>query len=205
MKLYYAPGACSLATWICLEWAGKPYETHQVNIHGTKSSELLQHNAMGAVPVLEDQGQWLTQNAGILNYVADTYPEAHLAGDGTPMGRAQVNRWLGFLNSDIHPVFKAFFGASDYLGDPAMIEKSKANAREVLGKRFAIVDQQLAGRNWLASDSHSIADAYLLVFMGWAPHVDLDLSGLKNLQAFTTRMKADPAVARVLKAHSGDH
>lgn len=203
MKLYYAPGACSLATWICLEWAGKPFETHQVNIHGNKSPELLEHNAMGAVPVLEDGGWWLTQNAGILNYVADTYPDAHLAGDGTPKGRAEVNRWLGFLNSDIHPVFKAFFGGADFLGDDAMIEKSKTNAREMLGTRFAIVDKQLAGRQWLASDKHSIADAYLFVFMGWAPNVKLDLSSLKNLQAFTSRMLADQAVKRVLKAHSG--
>ncbi len=198
MKLFFAPGACSLATHIALEWSGKPYETQKVDIHGTKSPALVKHNPMGAVPLLEDGDFWLTQNSAILNYLADCYPDAKLAGDGTPRARAEVNRWLGFVNSDMHPVFKAYFGGADYLGDPQLIAKAKANAGEVLKKRFAILDQQLAGRDWLASAQHTVVDAYAFVLLGWAPKVGIDLSGLKNLKAFVARMNADAGVQRVL-------
>ncbi|HEU0197781.1 MAG TPA: glutathione binding-like protein [Nevskiaceae bacterium] len=202
MKLFFSPGTCSMATWISLEWTGKPYETHQVNIHGTKSPELVAHNPMGALPTLEDDGWWLTQNVAVLNYVADKYPEAKLHGDGSPRARAEVNRWLGFVNSDMHAVFKAYFGGSDYLGDAAMIAKSKANAGELLKQRFDIIDKHLAGREWLAASQHTVVDAYLYVLTNWAAYVKIDLGGMKNLQAFIARMKADPAVKRVAAAEA---
>lgn len=200
MKLYFAPGACSLATHIVLEWIGKPYETQKVEIHGTKSPALVKHNPLGAVPVLEDGGFWLTQNSAILNYLADRFPDAGIAGDGTPRGRAEVNRWLGFVNSDMHPVFKAYFGAADYLGDAKLIAKAKANAGEILARRFAVLDAQLAGREWLASARHSIADPYAFVLARWAAGVGIDLGGMKNLQAFVAHMNADAGVQRVLAA-----
>lgn len=200
MKLYFSPGACSLATHIVLEWTGKPYDAQKVDIHGTKSPALVKHNPMGAVPLLEDDGFWLTQNSAILNYLADKFPDAKIAGDDTPKGRAEVNRWLGFVNSDMHPVFKAYFGALDYLDDEKMIAKGKANAGEVLGKRFAILDQQLAGREWLGGARHSIADAYAFVLARWAAYVGISLHGMKNLQAFVVRMNEDAAVKRVLAA-----
>ena len=109
----------------------------------------------------------LTQNSAILNYLADTFPDARLGGDGTPKGRAEVNRWLAFVNSDMHPEFKAFFGATAYLEDAATIEKTQQHAREVLRSQFERVDGQLAGREWLVG-SRSIADPYLFVVLRWA-------------------------------------
>lgn len=202
MKLFFSPGACSMATHIALEWIGQPYETHKVSIHGKKSAELLEHNPMGAVPVLEEDGWWLTQNAAILTYLVERFPEAGIGGDATPRGRAELHRWLGLVNSDIHPGFKPLFGATAYLGDEAMIEKTKDNARTTLLQRFEVVDQHLAGREWLVGSKHSVADAYLFVLTTWAPRVGIDLGGLKNLQAFIARMKADPGVERVLAAEA---
>lgn len=202
MKLYFSPGACSMATHIALEWTGQPYEIQKVSIHGAKSPELLEHNPMGCVPMLEDDGLWLTQNSAILNYVAECYPDARIGGDDTPKGRAEVNRWIGYVNADMHPAFKPLFGATAYLGDEAVIEKTKANARDTLLQRFALVDRHLAGREWLAGSHHSVADAYLFVLTTWAPRVGVDISGLPNLQAFIARMKADPAVGRVRDAEA---
>lgn len=198
MKLYFSPGTCSKAAWISLEWTGEPYDVHQVRIHGEKSPELLQHNDMGAVPVLEDGGWWLTQNAAILNYVIDSFPKANIGGDRSPKARAEINRWIGMINSDVHPVYKAFFGATAYLGDEATIEKTKQNAAAVLQQRFAIIDAHLAGRDWLAGDAHTPADAYLFVVTSWAHMLKIDLSALKNLEAHYARMGADPGVQRVL-------
>ncbi len=201
MKLYYSPGACSLATHITLEWIGKPYEAQKVALHPTKSPELVKVNPMGAVPVIEEKGWVLTQNSAILNYLADSHPEAKLGGDGSPRSRAEVNHWLGFVNSDVHPAYKPLFGATRYLGDNQMIEKSKDNARTRLRTLFEIADRQLQGRDWIAG-TRSIADPYLFVMVRWAKSQKIDLSGLGNLERFHARMEADSAVRKVLQQES---
>ena len=105
MKLYTFPGACSMADHIVLQWIGAPFQAQVVS--GDDRKTLLALNPAGAVPVLEDEGWILTQNAAIMNYLADLHLEAQLGGDGTPKGRAGVNRWLSFLNADVHPTFHA--------------------------------------------------------------------------------------------------
>jgi len=197
MKLYYAPGACSLADHITLEWIGKPYEAIRVSSDDRKSPGYRRLNPAGSVPVLQD-GDWaLTQNVAILNFLADTSPEAGLGGDGTPRGRAEVNRWLAFVNSDVHPGFKPLFGATAYLDDEATIEKTRDAARTALRGLFERADAQLANGDWIAG-SRSIADPYLYVVTRWAKAQGVDLSGLDNLARFWARMEADPAVQKVL-------
>ncbi|HZW19552.1 MAG TPA: glutathione binding-like protein [Luteimonas sp.] len=197
MKLYYAPGACSLADHITLEWIGKPYEAIRVSSDDRKSPGYRRLNPAGSVPVLQD-GDWaLTQNVAILNFLADTSPEAGLGGDGTPRGRAEVNRWLAFVNSDVHPGFKPLFGATAYLDDEATIEKTRDAARTALRGLFERADAQLANGDWIAG-SRSIADPYLYVVTRWAKAQRVDLSGLDNLARFSARMEADPAVQKVL-------
>lgn len=201
MKLYYSPGACSLATHIVLEWIGKPYEIHKVAIHPEKSPELVKANAMGAVPVIDDNGWVLTQNSAILNYLADTHPEARLGGDGSPRSRAEVNRWLGFINSDMHPAYKPLFGTTSYLGDEKVIEKSRQDARARLRKEFEIIDRQLKGRDWVTG-ARSIVDPYLFVMIRWAKMQKLDLGGLANLEKFFQHMEKDTGVRKVLEQES---
>jgi glutathione S-transferase len=197
MKLYYSPGACSLADHIVLEWIGKPYEAIRVTRDERKSPAFLKLNPAGAVPVLQD-GEWvLTQNAAILGYLADIAPEAGLTGDGTPKGRAEVARWLAFVNSDVHPAFKPLFGSIAWLEDEATIERGKAVARRSLRGLFERIDAQLARHDWIAG-TRSIADPYLYVVTRWAKANDVDLSGLGNLASFVARIESDPAVQKVL-------
>ncbi len=201
MKLYYAPGACSLSDHIVLEWIGEPYEATKVSREELKSADFMRLNPAGAVPVFEDEGWVLTQNAAILNYLADTFPHAKLGGDGSARSRAEVNRWLAFLNADVHPAFKPLFGATSYLEDDAAIAKSKEHARTALKGLFARVDRQLADNPWIAGQ-RSIADAYLYVVLRWAKANQVDLSAMDHLAKFVTRMEADPAVKKVLD-HEG--
>jgi glutathione S-transferase len=198
MKLYYSPGACSLADHIVLEWIGQPYEAVKITREDRATPEFRALNPAGAVPVLEHDGWVLTQNAAILGYLIDTHPEAKLGGDGTPKGRAEVMRWLAFVNSDVHPTFKPLFGATAYLEDEAVIEKTKANAKAALRALYTRADAQLADKDWIAG-SRSVADAYLYVTLRWAKALDIDLSGLDHLAAFVARMEADAAVQKVLK------
>lgn len=198
MKLYYSTGTCAMADHIVLEWIGRPYELQRLSREERALPAFRQINPAGAVPVLEVDGWVLTQNAAILNYLVDVHPEAGLGGDGSAKGRAEVNRWLAFVNSDVHPAFKPLFGSTAYLEDAAAIEKTKTHARTTLRTLFERADAQLAGRDWLAG-SRSIADPYLYVVLRWARGQNLDLGGLENLAQFTARMEADPAVQKVLK------
>lgn len=197
MKLYYTPGACSMADHIALEWIGKPYEAERISKDQRKSPEYLKINPAGAVPALQ-VGDWvLTQNAAILNFLADSFPESGLGGDGSPKSRAEVNKWLSFANSDIHPAFHPLFGLTGYLGDEGA-EKTKDAARKKLRGLFERADQQLAGNDWLTG-SRSIADPYLLVVTRWAKATGVDLSGLDHLDRFVKNMEADAGVQKVLK------
>ena len=198
MKLYYSPGACSLSDHIALEWIGHPYEAIEVSREQRKTPEYLKINPAGAVPAFEQDGWVLTQNAAILNYLADSFPEARLGGDGTPRGRAEVNKWLAFANADIHPSFHPLFGSTSYLEDPALIDLSKDAARTKLRGLFERVDAQLAGRDWVTG-SRSIADPYLFVVTRWAKANKIDLTGFANLERFFNAMLADPGVQRALK------
>jgi glutathione S-transferase len=198
MKLYYSPGACSLAVHIVLEWIGKPYEAVAVTSEQRKTREYLAMNPAGAVPVLEQDGWALTQNSAILNYLADTNPGTNLAGDGSPRSRAEVQRWLALVNSDIHPAFVPLFGATAYLEDAAVIDKTKDAARTKLRTLFGRVDAQLAGRDWIAG-TRSIADPYLFVVTRWARAQGVDLSGFGDLERYFNAMQADPGVQRALK------
>ncbi len=198
MKLYTSPGACSLADHIVLEWTGAPYEAQIVSRDDRKQDWFRALNPAGAVPVFTE-GDWvLTQNSAILHYLADKFPEAKLGGDGSLRERAEVNRWLAFVNADVHPTFHPLFGTEAYLG-PEAEAKAKEHAKRALRGYFQRADAQLAGKDWLTG-SRSIADPYLFVITQWAKKTGVDLSGLDNLAAFDARMAADPGVQAALKA-----
>ncbi|MEO6154326.1 MAG: glutathione S-transferase N-terminal domain-containing protein [Thermomonas sp.] len=198
MKLYTSPGACSLADHIVLQWIGAPFEAQIVNGEQRKQPEFLALNPAAAVPVLQI-GDWvLTQNAAILNYLADKFPDARLGGDGSPESRAEVNRWLAFLNADVHTAFHPLFGSTASLGDTAHAQAQQL-AKQKLRGHFERADAQLAGKDYLTG-SRSIADPYLFVVTQWAKKIGVDVTGLDNLAAFDARMAADPGVQAALKA-----
>jgi len=200
MKLYYLPGACSMADHIVLEWIGKPYEAHQVQRDALHSPEYLKLNPSGQVPTLVDDDGWaLTQNVAILNYLMDTFPEAKLAGNGTPRERADVNRWLCYLNADVHAAFKPLFGPQRFIADESQHATVQALARQQLRAHYERLNAQLADRAWLTGH-RSAADAYLFVTLRWAKGKQVDLSGLDHLEAFATRMHADAGVKAAMQA-----
>jgi len=199
MKLYYFPGACSLAAHIVLEWIGKPYETIRLTREQTKEADYLALNPLGAVPTLVDGGFVLTQSAAILDYLAELNPEARLQGD-TPRERAETRRWLGLCNSDLHKTFSLVFVPTFYSGGDEALGKTVADkATEKLQGLFAIVNDRLRGRDWLTG-RRSIADAYLFVLLKWADAKQVSLTGLDELRAFQARMRADAGVRVALKA-----
>jgi glutathione S-transferase len=201
MKLHYLPGACSMASHIVLEWLGKPYEAIKMSRDELKQPPYLKLNPMGQVPVLEVDDSWaISQNVAVLEYLAELDPSMGLLGDGSARSRAEVRRWLAFVNADVHKSFSPLFGAERMTKDPAAQDELRKGAGIRLAELLAIVDKQLGSAPYLTGPTRTIADAYLFVVTRWAHAMKLDLSSLKNLQAFFERMQADKAVQSVMKA-----
>ena len=199
MKLYSKPGACSTADHIALQWTGQPFEVELLTAERMKAPEFLKINPTGAVPALVDGDFVLTQNAAIMGYIADSFPQARLAGDGSPRQRAEATRWLCFVNSDLHPAFVPLFSPAKFLADASQHDALKATARTRLRGLYEQAERQLAGRDWLAG-FRSFADPYLYITLRWAGAVGVDLSGLDNLATFKARMETDAGVQAALKA-----
>lgn len=202
MKLYYFPGACALASHIALEWIGAPYESVKLARSALKSPEFLAMNPDGAVPVLVDGDFVLTQSVAILYYLAERHPDARLFADGSARRRAEVMRWLGFLNSDVHVAFKPIFAPDRFHPDAAaagvIADTARAHVRHYLER----LDARLQDRDWLADD-RSVADPYLFVLLRWSKRLKLDSSGLHNLARFFDRMRADNGVHAAIISEEG--
>jgi len=200
LNLYATPGACSLSCHIVLEWIGAPYKITYISGSERKESAFRKINPSGAVPVLEADDWVLTQNIAILNFLADNFPDTKLHGDGSAKSRAEVNRALALASSDLHPAFKPLFGTTAYLDDETSIEKTKINARNQLRNLFEIVDASLAGKDWITG-ARSIADPLLYAITRWTKNkgVDVNISGLSNLNRFMTNMDSDAGVQKALQ------
>ena len=197
MKLYYSPGACSLAPHIVLEESGLPYDavlastkTHQL----TDGTDYYTINSKGQVPLLElDDGARLSEGPVILQYIADHAPASGLAPAAGTMERYRVMEWLNFITSELHKGFSPMF-------NPKLDKDAKEIFAARLQERYKLVDAKLEGHDYLMGKQFSVADAYLFTVTNWAAGVGVDLAGFKNLDAFMARMKARPAVQEAMKA-----
>jgi len=197
MKLYYSNGACSLSPHIVLRESGLPFtlvrastKTHALD-DGTDYYTI---NPKGSVPLLElDNGERLTEGPAIVQYIADQAPDKNLAPANGTFARYRVQEWLNFITSEIHKTYSPLFR-------PNTPDEFKTIARDALKKKYEYVEGKLEGKNYLTGDAFCVADAYLFVVTTWAPHVGLDLSAFKNINAFMERMRARPAVQEALKA-----
>lgn len=194
MQLYFSPLACSMATRIALYEAGAEAIFTQVDTREKRVSDgsgFLAINPLGQVPVLRtDEGELLTENQVILQYVADRFPAAQLApSDG--FSRYKLQQWLSFIATELHKLVYT------PLLDPAADAGAKAFAHEKARSRFAYLDQHLQGRDTLL-DTFSIADAYLTTVMNWRVATDLDLSAYPALLAYHRAMLQRPSIAKAV-------
>lgn len=167
----------------------------QLADHATRQSGgFKQLNPSSTVPVLVEADGWaLCQNVAVLNYLAEQHPQAHLGGDDA-RGRAHVNRWLGYINSDVHKAFSPLMHPERLPGDQTAQGQALDNAKVTLRKHFRVLDQALREHAWIAGERPSIADPYLFVLTRWARAKGVDLSGLEGVAAHFDRMSADPEV-----------
>jgi glutathione S-transferase len=197
MKLYYSPGACSLAIHISLREAGLPFALESVNIReGTYAGgkPFTEVNPKGYVPVLRlDDDSLLTEGVALQQWIADQAPHKNLLPPAGTRERYTAIEWLAFITSELHKSFGPLF-------NPTASEDSKKSSAELLLKRFAYVDEKLKGHDYLMGSSFSAPDSYLFTVFNWSHYVKLDVSKFTNILAFCERMKARPSVREAYAA-----
>ena len=192
MKLYYSPGACSLADHIALHQAGLTFEHEKVDLKAKRTAGGADFNAVnpkGYVPALTlDSGETLTENIAILDWIA--HQDSALKPSGE-MGHTHLLETLAFISTEIHKGFKPFFsGAGD---------EEKRKAGEVILKRMGYLADKMGG-DFLFGANISVADCYLFVMLLWAQKNGLDVPA--KLVAFRDRMTTLPAVRKAM-THEG--
>ncbi|MEQ8291161.1 MAG: glutathione S-transferase N-terminal domain-containing protein [Roseovarius sp.] len=202
--LYYAPGACSLAPHIALEWIGAPYDAVKVTFG---SKELLAVNPAGAVPTFrEDDGWLLTQAGAILDYLSRKHPEAGLSGGDSLRAKAEAHRWSAFLTSDLHASFWPIFMPSRYT-----TEKTDAARQAVVlaghklaSKQLGVLNRQLEKQEYILEGGRSVIDAYAFPMIRWgAKLLPGGLQDFRHVQALHDRLWTDPAVQKILAREAG--
>ncbi len=197
MKLYFSPAACSLVPHIVLREAGVPFTLEKVDTakHLTQAgTDYHAINPKGQVPLLQlDDGQLLSEGPVIVQYIADQAGATTLMPAAGSIERYRVMEWQNYITSELHKSFSPLFS-------PEFDAKAKTTVHGALRKKYEWVDSQLAGREHLTGAAFTAADAYLFVVTGWAKFVDLNLSGLPNLQGFLKRVSERPAVREAMKA-----
>lgn len=198
LTLYMSPDACSLAAHIALEEAGAAFEIRPLSLRrgDQKRPGYLKIHRHGKVPALVVDGRPIIENVAILSWIAERYPEAGLLPAGG-LARIEALSFLSWLASVVHPSFNPLLG-------PQYFAETEEARREIGGKARAMVmhnlhqaDGLLEGRPYALGD-FSLVDAHLFVFFNWAMLLKLDTTALPNYAAHFERMKARPAVQRVL-------
>ncbi len=197
MKLFYKPGACSLASHITLRESGKDFTLDGVDLMKKRlenGDDFFAVNPKGQVPaLLLDDGTLLTEGVAIMQYLADTVPDRQLLAPTSSLSRYKTIEWLNYIATELHKGFTPLFR-------PDTPEDFKSTIRALLEKKMQYVNDALQDNQWICGSRFSIADAYLFTVLRWAYAVKLNMAGLSNIDAYMARMAERPAVAAALKA-----
>ena len=194
MKLYYAPGACSLSPHIALLEAGLPYDLVKVDLRAKKlenGDDFLKVNPKGQVPVLAlDSGELVTEGPVIVQMIADKAGK-NLAPARDSEERYKLLEWLNFITSELHKNLGPMFS-------PALADDAKAFFKDRAMGKFKHLETALAGRDYLMGKQFTVADGYLFTMLIWADRMKFDLSGMPNLVAYRDRVAARPKVQEAM-------
>ncbi|MCX7149498.1 MAG: glutathione transferase GstA [Rhodocyclales bacterium] len=195
MKLYYSPGACSLSPHIALAEGGLAYSLEKVDLKTKKTetgADFLAVNPAGYAPALAlDNGEVLTEGPAIVQYIADLAPAKKLAPPAGSFERVRLQEALNFISTELHKSFSPLF-------NPAAPEEWKTVVRGLIGRRLDVVEQKLAGRDYLMGE-FSVADGYLFTILGWGRLVNVDVKeGRPSLAAYIKRVATRPGVQQAM-------
>lgn len=197
MKLFFAPGACSLAAHILVEETALPCTLVKVDLASHKTEhgdDYTKINPKGYVPALQlDSGDLLTEVGVVLQYLSDQKKDLHLMAAAGSLERYHQMEWLNFIATEIHKQFSPFFR-------PDTPAQTKEQHTKLLGRRFSFLSDHLAKQPYLAGQAFTAPDAYLSTVLGWSDHVKIDLGPWPRLTDYLARVRARPAVLKALKS-----
>jgi glutathione S-transferase len=197
MKLYYAPGACSMTPHIVLREAGHKFDLEKVDIPNKKTEhgdDFWKVNPKGYVPALKlDGGEVLTEVGVIAQYLADQKPDSGLAPRLGTMERYHLMEWMNFISSEVHKQIGALF-------NPKMTPEMKEVQLGTVTRRLNALEKLLDGKQFAMGDKFSVADAYLFNIINWTKIHKIDLAPWPNIKAHLERVGARPKVQETLKA-----
>ena len=197
MKLYYAPGACSMAVHIVLREAGYAFDLESVDLAtGTLADgrDYAAVNPKGYVPALAlDNGQVLTEVAAILQYLADSRPDLKLSILPPDLAHYRLLEWLNFISTEVHKTLGALF-------NPKLPATCRAIPIALFQRRCDWLASALGAGPFLMGAQYTIADPYLFTVLNWTSALDIDLKPWPALQAYRGRVAARAAVQETLKA-----
>lgn len=195
MKLYYSPGACSLAPHIAMREAGIPVDLKKVDLKAKQyeGGDYKQVNGKGYVPAVETPDGVLTECPVILQYIADQKPDSGLAPKPGDPARYKLQEMLNFTTSEMHKGFGNFF-------NPALTEEWRKAVSDRLAIRLDWLSKQLEGRQYAMGDKFTVADAYLFTILNWAGPSKFDLSKWPVITEYHKRVAGRPKVQEALKA-----
>lgn len=197
MKLYYSPGASSLAPHIALREAERRFDLERVDLKTRRTAsgrDFTEINPKGYVPCLELTGsETLTEAQVILQYIGDLVPDQHLIPAAGSFARYRLQEWLGFIATELHKQFSPLF-------KPGLPQAVQSMFRGKIGERMTYVQEALSDRAFLMGETFSVADAYLFVMLQWCDKFSIDLSMWPILDNYEERISHRPAVEAALAA-----
>jgi len=196
MKLYFATGTCSLASYIALEELGLPFQAVRVNLKEktlADGADYKRVNPKGYVPtVVLDDGEVLTENSALLAYLGERDPKHVLIPAAGTLGNYRVREWLAYINSEVHKTVSPLFRPNT----PEVTVKAQL---ELFDRRLKYIEPILGQHSYLTGEHFTVADAYLFVILHWFPRLKLDLADYPNLKNYHDRLMARPAITRALE------
>lgn len=197
IKLFFTPGACSMAVHIVLREAGVAFELEQVDLVTKVTSsndDFSKINPKGYVPALQlENGKVLSEVAMVMQYLADQAPTANLIAKQGTVERYRQQEWLNFIATELHKTLGALF-------IPAITAEWKAAQIDTFSRRSNYLSQQLTRKKFLAGDRFTVADAYLFTVLSWTTFHNVDMSAWPSLTDYMARISERAAVVKTLKA-----
>jgi glutathione S-transferase len=205
LTFYYAAGTCALATHLALEYAGAPYEAKRLDFkqQQQRAPEYLKLNPKGRVPALVTDRGVLTETPALLQYIAQSFPQANLAPLDDAFLLAKVNEFNSYLCSTVH-VAHAHKGRGYRWVDPAdeaALEAMKARVPHTMGECFTLIEEQMFKGPWVLGERFSTADLYLTTLARWLAGDGVEVSRFPKVADHLRRMDAQPQVQKVLALH----
>src|SRR4030081_1561988 len=200
LKLYYSPGSCALASHIALQEAGAEYATERVDFKRNQqnSPEYLAINPKGRVPAMVTDRGILTETPAMLAFIAQSFPQAHLAPLDDPFAFAQVQAFNSYLCSTLHVAHAHRMRGNRWADDPAAIAAMQRKVPESVASCYQLIEEKMLRGPWVMGETYTICDPYLFTMAQWLEQDGVDPSRFPKVIDHRRRMSERPTVQKAI-------